>query len=466
MKKILFFVFASASLLAACTKEFNNEGREAEPRETVTLTFNAVFTKTTLNDDRSVSFAAGEKIVVFANGNKYEFTTTEGGTNAVFSGEVAPADASAATFYALSGSSSCLSGATITDGTIGNVFIPKSSDSVNFGKYSATKAVAVAVTTGSSLEFKQVCALFKFTVPNDVTDLKEVVVFNRAAAAAGSLSGTVSITPNAGAAPTVEVTEAEGNPHQTGASYPGSAVFPAGTYYIPVLPATLTQGMDLKNTFTGSVVKRVIVNAKMTLESGQVYDLGTIRKANKFMCNTFENQNLDGEYTGNAGALSIVANPLPSSTVNSSSYVLIDDMHTGGSTSGYWQTSDVFKTKFPDACRSSFTTVRMKMYWGSDSYYPRFMFNKGGTAMLPARVNGTTISDQASFDGAYLDDEWNVLEWDSSQFGSRANWGTKVDNNNLTSFQVKMFLNWAGNNTTRDDVDHHHIAYIDDIEFF
>lgn len=463
MKKILFFVFASASLLAACTKEFNNEGREAEPRETVTLTFNAVFTKTTLNDDRSVSFAAGEKIVVFANGNKYEFTTTEGGTNAVFSGEVAPADASAATFYALSGSSSCLSGATITDGTIGNVFIPKSSDSVNSGKYSATKAVAVAVTTGSSLEFKQVCALFKFTVPNDVTDLKEVVVFNRAAAAAGSLSGTVSITPNAGAAPTVEVTEAEGNPHQTGASYPGSAVFPAGTYYIPVLPATLTLGMDLKNTFTGSVVKRVIVNAKMTLESGQVYDLGTIRKANRFMCNTFENQNLDGEYTGNTGALSIVANPLPSSTVNSSSYVLIDDMHTGGSTSGYWQTKSEgpFGTKFNSSCRSSFTTVRMKMYWSADHYYPRFLYNKSTSmSSLPARVNGNPITDQQSFDDAYRTDDWNILEWDSTQFSS------KTSLSDLSSFQVKMFLNWAGNNTTRDDVDHHHIAYIDDIEFF
>lgn len=464
MKKLIICSFAFIAILSSCTKEMVEDNKDNKSGNMVTVTLNATVTKTTLNDDRSVSFTAGEKIAVFANGNKYMFTTEAGGTSAVFTGEVDAADVAAAagTYYAISGSTTLLDGVTIDGGIFKNVVIPKSSDSVNIGKYSSTKVVAVAVSSGTSLVFKQVCALLKFTVPADVTDLKEVVIFNRQTDnLTRCLSGTCSITPNAGSAPTVEVTAAEGNPHQSGASYPGGDVFQAGTYYIPVLPANISR-IDLKNTFSGGVNKRVLLNINTTLVSGQVYDLGTIRKANKFMCNTFENNNLNGEYTGNAGAVKIVANPLPSSTVNSSSYVLADDMSTSSNpTSGYWQTASLFGTKFTESCRSAFTTVKMKMYWGADKYYPRFMFNKGGTAMLPARVNGDTIDsgDVSSFDSAIKTDDWNILEWDCTQFESKTSFS------GLSSFQVKMFLDWGGSNTTRDGVNYHHLAYIDEIEF-
>ena len=465
MKKLIILSFAFIAILSSCTKELFDGSKDYADGDMVIVTLKATVTKTSLNGDRSVSFTAGEKIAVFVNGTKYMFTTDAGGASAVFTGEVAAADVAAAagTYYAISASETCLDNVTIDGGVFKNVALPKSSDAVNTGKYSATKAVAVAVSSGSSLVFKQVCALFKFTVPADVTDLKEVVIFNRETDNnSRSLSGTCSITPSAGSAPVVEVTTTEGNPHQTGASYPGSAVFPAGTYYIPVLPATLSR-IDIKNTFSGSVVKRVLLNVNTTLESGHVYDLGTIRKENKFMCNTFENNTLNGEYTGNTGAVKIVSNPLPSSSVNGSNYVLADDMSTSSnSTSGYWQSATIFSTKFTSSCRSDFTTVRMKMYWGSDKYYPRFLFNKGGTAMLPKRVNGDTIDpdDVSTFDGAYNTSDWNILEWDCDQFSSKTNFS------DLSSFQVKMFLNWGGSNTTRDGENYHHLAYIDEIEFF
>ena len=468
MKKLIISSFAFIAILSSCTKEMIEDSKDNKSGNMVTVTLNATVTKTTLNDDRSVSFTAGEKIAVFVNGNKYMFTTEAGGSSAVFTGEVDADDVTAAagTYYAISGSTTCLDCVTIDGGVFKNVVLPKSSDWVKTRNYSDTKLVAVAVSSGSSLLFKQVCALLKFTVPADVTDLNEVVVFNRETDnLTRCLSGTCSITPNAGSAPTVEVTVSEGNPHQSGATYTGNkseskTYFPEGTYYIPVLPATLSR-IDIKNTFSGGDIKRVLLNVNTTLVSGQVYNLGTIRKANKFMCSTFDNNNLNGDYTGNTGAIKIVSNPLPSSTVNNSPYVLADDMQTAGTTSGYWQTGSNFATKFTSSCRGSFTTVKMKMFWGSDKYYPRFLYNKGGTAMLPARVNGVDIepNDVTSFDGAYKEGDWNILEWDCSQFSSKTSFS------DLSSFQVKMFLDWGGSNTTRDGVNYHHIAYIDEIEF-
>lgn len=472
MKKTLFCSFAFAVLLVACNKEIAvEEGKSGvEKGEMVELTFHAEITKTSLNADRSVAFTAGEKIAVFANGNKYFFETEEGGTNAVFTGTVDASDASADTFYAISASSSCLNNVTMEGGTFTNVVISKGSEWVTPGKYASAKAVAVAVTTGSSFEFKQACALLKFSVPADVTNLKEVVVFNRDTDLAGSLSGTCSITPNAGSAPTVTATTAEGNPHQTGAAYTNNDVFPSGTYYIPVFPVNLTRGMDLKNNFieddNTSTSRRIVLSAVMQLEPGKVYNLGEVRKANRFLCNSFENNNFNAEYTGNtrsgASVLSIVENPLKStSSVNTSNYVMVNDMagwSTG--TSGYWQSGAAFSNKFNSSVRGSFVTVRMKMYWGADNYYPRFLYNKSSSDNArPARVNGVAITDQASFDNARHTDDWNVLEWDASQFSSKTSFS------DLSSFQMRMFIDWGNNTLNCDGTNYHHVAYIDDIEF-
>lgn len=465
MKKIVIISVLALSLFNACTKEELDRPIITGDGDFVQMTFKAITTKTVLNSDRSVSFAAGEQIAVFANGNRYCFTTTSGGTNAEFTGTVAAVDAGATTFYAVSPYSATANTSTVEEGAITNLTIAKGSAWAATGTYAPEKAVAAAITTGSTFEFRQACALLKFSVPASVTDLTQIVIFNRDAGISGSLSGTFSVTPHSGSAPTVTVTAAEGNPHQTGATFTDNEAFAAGTYYIPVLPATLTSGVDIKTTFSDGFNGRKFNTTAVTLVAGSVYDLGTITKSG-FLFNTFENNNLDGEYSGNAGALSLVENPLKTAT-NPSNYVLRDDMHTAGSTtSGYWQTAsgETFSSKFPSSMRSRCTIIRMKMYWGSDKYYPRFLFNKSGSAIRPLKVNNVTIGDdQAVFDSAIKTDDWNILEWQSTQF---LNGETPRSNlSGLSTFQVRMFVNWSNTNLAPDGENYHHIAYIDDIEF-
>lgn len=460
MKKIIFTFAVAIALLASCGKEAAQpEGVKTAGNngQLVELSFTAsseAMTKTAFSDGRNVAFKPGEEISIFANGTNYKFTTEEGGTSAVFTGTAVVADK----YYALFPYSST---ATIDGGVIKGVSLNKSSAGTATGTYNSQKAIAVAVSDNTTLNFKQVCALLKFTVPAEVTDLKEFVVFNRASAITGSLSGTFNVTPNDGAAPTVEVTAAEGDPHQCGASADGDA-FAAGDYYIPVLPASITQGIDIKLTFTG-LTGRAFNSKAVNLESGKVYSLGTVARTDRFVYNSFENNDFQNEYTGNSiggkSVLSIVANPYKTAA-NSSEYVMVNDMSTDTwANSGYYQT-DIKASKFPQAVRDKFKKISVEMYWGADKIYPRLLFNKGGTAKLPARLNGTTITDQASWDAAVKTSDWNVLEWDASQFDGKSNFST------LSSFQVRCWVNWSNGTTSRDDENYmHHIAWIDNVTF-
>ena len=458
MKKTIFVFAAAIALFASCNKEAAQpEGNQSSTDgQLVQLTFTASpesLTKTAFGEGRDVVFKPGEEISIFANGTNYKFTTEEGGAIAEFSGTAAVADK----YYALFPYSA---DATIDGGVIKGVTLNKTSDGTAVGTYNSKKAIAVAVSDNTNLVFKQVCALLKFTVPADVTDLSEVVVFNRASAITGSLSGTFNVTPNADSAPAVEVTAAEGDPHQCGASSDGD-YFAPGDYYIPVLPASITQGVDLKLSFSG-LTGRAFNSNVVNLQSGKVYSLGTIARTDRFVYNSFENNDFQAEYTGNtiagASVMSIVSNPYQTS-VNHSEYVMVNDMHTDDwGNSGYFQT-DIKAAKFPQAVRDKFTKISMEMYWGTDKIYPRLLFNKGGNATLPARLNGVTITDQASWDAAVRTSDWNVLEWDASQFSGKTNMSS------LSSFQVRCWVNFSNGTTKRDDVNYHHIAWIDNVAF-
>lgn len=470
MKKSVI-ILAILAAAFSCTKEASLK-EPAEKNKNVNLVEMSFTvspeTKAVLKDGYKVEFAAGDKISIFANGTNYQFTTAEGGANAVFTGTGEEAD----TYYALYPYNA---DATIDAGTIQNVSIGSGSAGTGTGTFNSQRAVAVAISNSTSLTFKQVTALLKLTVPAEVTDLKEIVIFNRengSGNTAGAITGTFNVTPVDGDAPTYEVTTPN---FQTGFVGPSGSdnPVPAGDYYIPVLPAQLTakKGIDLKITFfnniegTSDKVGRAFNGNGLKLERGKVYNLGTIKKTDSFVFDGYESGAAisSDDYTGNTGALAVIENPVKTAA-NGSNYVMKNDMsESSGSTSGYIQVKTASNngyTKFPSSVRGNYDKIRIKMYLGTNAYYPRVR-RGSDAAVRPALLNGVAITDQASWEAAVKTDDWNILEWNISQLVS--GWTSL---SNMQTIEFRPFVNWDGSNTSDfDETTNNRLIYVDDISF-
>ena len=469
MKKTVIILAIVAAALSCAKESSVNEAAEKNKNvNLVEMTFTvAPETKAVLQNDRSVVFAPGDKISIFANGTNYQFTTAEGGANAVFTGTGEEAD----TYYALY---PYTEGATISGGTIQNVSIDTGSAGTGTGTFNSKRAVAVAISNSTSLVFKQVTALLKLTVPAEVTDLKEVVIFNRDNSSSDkAISGTFSVTPVDGGAPTYEVTKGG---FQIGFVGPkgSSNTVPAGDYYIPVLPAQLTakKGLDLKLTFFNNIDGasgkdgRAFNGTGLKLERGKVYNLGVVKKTAEYVYENFESGTIavPDNYEGNTNALSVIDNPV-SSAINGSAKVLKNDMSgSSSSTSGYMNintgTDAYGYIKFPSSVRDKYDKIRMKIYLGTNAYYPRLR-RGSNTAALPAKLNGAAITDEASWSAAVKTNDWNVLEWNASQIdGGWTNWS------GMSTLQLRPFVQWSGDNVSGfDDKINNRLVYIDDITF-
>lgn len=463
-KTVIILAIVAAALSCAKESSVKEAAEKTKNVNLVEMTFTvAPETKAVLQNDRSVVFAPGDKISIFANGTNYEFSTAEGGATATFTGT----GEEATTYYALYPYSAS---ATIDAGTIQNVSIGSGSAGTGTGTFNSQRAVAVAISNSTSLTFKQVTALLKLTVPAEVTDLKEIVIFNRengSGNTAGAITGTFNVTPVDGDDPTYEVTTPK---FQTGFVGPdgSDSPVPAGDYFVPVLPATLTakRGIDLKLTFLDDFVGRAFNGTGLQLQRGKVYNLGVVKKTNEFVYENFESGTIvvPDNYAGNTGALSVVDNPV-SSAVNNSAKVMKNDMSgTTGSTSGYIELktgTDTFGyIKFPSSVRNNYDKVRIKIYLGTNAYYPRIR-RGSNTAVLPAKLNGSAISDQASWNAAVKTDDWNIFEWNAGQIdGGWTNWS------NMSTLQLRPFVNWDGSNTSGfDETTNNRLIYIDDITF-
>lgn len=455
MKKINILVLAFIVALS-CAKEpvvSNNDVVVNGEVHTMTFTVSCI-TRAVLNSDRSVSFSAGDKIAVFANGNKYQLTTEAGGSVATFTGSCEEAS----TYYAVY---PYADGISWDEGVIKGVEIATSSRGTSPGTFHKDNAVFACASSNKSLAFKQICALLKLTVPDGITDLKEVIVWPNEQSGTNVITGTFDITiASAGATPSISTTTAK---YQTGLTKRSDPGITPGVYYIPVLPANLTKGINLKMTFGSSpVTGRAFNGSAMTLEAGQVYDMGVVRHTNEFVLASFESNTITDEIRdadGNLAKISVVSNAF-STANNSSSYILKDDHSSNsGATSGLIKfdlTSSIGKIKFPYGVRDKYDKVQVNVYLGSNKYYPRFDFNYSN-AQLPSRINGVAVDSQKTWDETVRTNDWNALEWDASAFG-------KTHFFSLDKFGLRMFLNYEGSNMAKGD-DSDHVAFVDDIKF-
>lgn len=265
MKTLRILSLAAAVLtLAACgNEEFmdNNPGNEAAKPVPMTFTAGMPQTRTQL-DGLNVHWVEYDEIAIWDGSGAYQKFMVDAesinGSKATFSGPAIPgADYTA--FYPLIAVESM-------DATSVNFNLPAEQTAVA-GTFANQLAPSLAKATGGStnLEFNNLCALVKFTVPAEMAG--EGIFTLVGGKATEPLAGKLTCNTADG---TLTATEAA-----TRITLKGN--FEAGKdYYFVVLPRTLPNGFSLLyEDSTGKLYRKATGNS-VTLTAGRILNLGEL----------------------------------------------------------------------------------------------------------------------------------------------------------------------------------------------
>ena len=214
------------------------------------------------------TFAANDEIsILSAKNTNTQFTTSEGGASATFSG-TATDDSK---FYAVY---PYTAGLTLSGDVISGIVIPTSqwnsgwNSNSDFSGWDPKAPIAYATTTGSSLTFHNACAILKVTFPKAGTYGCFTISANEPLAGTFSLdTSTGTLTPTSGST-TVTV----GNPSDI---YSGINTDVNGkTVYVAIAPGTYT-GFNLHIYNEDFDEKSKTKSTSVTFEAGKIYDLGS-----------------------------------------------------------------------------------------------------------------------------------------------------------------------------------------------
>lgn len=251
--KLILLAGATLAIISSCSKEAAPVEDNKSGLKKIVLSAGAELLSST--EDTKVYFddwstyqlywANQDNISVFSGSGNYEFTNTaSAGTVATFEGEIVPASSYTA-LYPYNSS------ATLESGVVSTTF-PAAQAAVADG--TAKEALlAVAVSDGGNLNFKNIYGIVKFEIVDD--DITSVTLEgNNGEVLAGDIDITVDATPS------YVVT---GNPSTEIVLTPyGRSTFVAGDYAIAVLPVEFTHGFKLIFTHTGSSIKSAIKATK------------------------------------------------------------------------------------------------------------------------------------------------------------------------------------------------------------
>ena len=253
MKKYIFMAVAGMLALSSCSNDDNDvQNTQNAPRQ---MTFTAGFgdeaqTRAALDGStKKVSFDANDKIsILSANNMNTQFTTSAGGASATFTG-TATADSK---FYAVY---PYTDGLTLdpSTGIISGVTIPANQNGAATSGWDPAAPIAYATTTGTSLQFKNACALLKIT--NDKGNATMIRVD-----CSEALAGTFSLNTSSGALSgtnTVSVARVMNVPS-------------GKTIYIAIAPGEKTYFTALWNGGSYATKEK----ASVTFVAGKIYDLG------------------------------------------------------------------------------------------------------------------------------------------------------------------------------------------------
>lgn len=278
IKAILYLAVLTA-MVSACSED--ELADNTQPSGKVPMEFYAntdASTRTELTTGNAVYWEANDTISLFdPTGANNQFSTTQSGPIVTFTGEATPAEG---TYYALYpyDTNAQIKGTTIT------TTLP-AEQMARAGSFAQglNPSVATADAT-NNLCFKNVCALVKFTLVENITTTitKATLCGNNGEALAGTLTiDATASTPIAMADTSFGQTVIELNGPLT----------PGTTYYFVTAPATLSNGLTLSFYDNKGGVWKKPGNATAILEAGRILNLGIMQPENFIPAKGYEEIN-------------------------------------------------------------------------------------------------------------------------------------------------------------------------------
>ena len=260
MKKYIFMAVAGMLALSSCSNDNDEIIAQNAPRQ---MTFTAGFgdgaqTRATLDGSTmKVKFDDGDAIsILSANNTNTSFTTTgaDYDASATFTG-TATADSK---FYAVY---PYADGRTLSGDVISGVKIPmfQNAAATSACGWDKSAPIAYATTTGTSLTFKNACALLKVTNNRDYAYAIGLMC-NEA------LSGTFSLNTSDRTLTYSAATVSSDDKQATVLDVPNGK-----TIYIAIAPGTKT---NFKAVWSNGITGYKKTKASVNFEAGMIYDLG------------------------------------------------------------------------------------------------------------------------------------------------------------------------------------------------
>ncbi len=274
MKKIYYIIAAASMMMAAsCAKEQMPSAEGNEP-QLVKKTFTADFageTKTSLVDGKKVHWTAGDQISVFDNVNNknYVFESSNlNGAAADFTGYTVDGATEYVALYPYKFGASYNSTSRVVSANI-----PASQKAVK-GGFDNNMNIALAVSDGSHLSFKNVCALLKVTIPEDMTNVRSLSFITST-----YVSGRVDVTLNEDGSFTAAGNTSQNNSFkEVNLDNAGKAMDP-GDYYFVVIPGTYNKIYLSVTTTDDEMYTRYSNTTGVVVKSNDVINLGNVPAA-------------------------------------------------------------------------------------------------------------------------------------------------------------------------------------------
>lgn len=278
IKAILYLAVLTA-MVSACSED--ELADNTQPSGKVPMEFYAntdVSTRTILTTDNAVHWEANDAISLFdPTGANNQFSTTQSGPIVTFTGEATPAEG---TYYALYpyDENAQIEGTTIT------TTLPAEQDAREGSfAHGLNPSIATADAT-NNLCFKNVCALVKFTLVENITTTitKATLCGNNGEA----LAGTVTID----ASQENPITNVD--PEWAGIEIALKGNLIAGkTYYFVTAPATLSKGLTLSLYDDKGNVWKKEGTQSATLTASRILNLGIMQPENFIPAKGYEEIN-------------------------------------------------------------------------------------------------------------------------------------------------------------------------------
>ena len=268
MKKINIFFAAALLLAASCAKEqipsVSNEPKLVEK----TFVADAGMTKTSLAEGNKVVWTAGDKISVFDNvsnaNNPFESSSING-NGACFTGYVHEGATEYVAVYPYRfGTSYDATNKKIT------TTYPIIQKAVK-GSFDNNLNVSVAVSNGKTLQFKNIGALLKVTIPKELTNVRAISLANETT----RMSGKFVVTLAEGGIFVVTGDIDDKNASREVSLDNGGQPMEPGDYYIVVMPGTYTKMFLAVTTMDNELYVKYTAKVN-SIASNQVIDLGDV----------------------------------------------------------------------------------------------------------------------------------------------------------------------------------------------